>query len=269
MLERPRWLSLAGHHHGSWVKPTRRLIHWSPSATIRFPTWLARSGTRAAPRTTWSCPKATRPKNWLERMRRTVGSTNWALTSLSSRCSIRTNYIRRSKRSSPRKGFKPNKTTKETNKQRTMRIRSDSKRTVARWVAQKAKWFKKPPLSQTTKMVDLKRLSQSMTFPTSSSRYRQGAWLKEWAWLGRLRRWSKMLRKRQPSNTITLVVEIKWKSTKTRTIESRPFWCWLLRGGERKFGCLARQCLTSEVENTLIKSQVSAKYPAYNEKLFI
>ena len=163
----------------------------------------------------------------------------------------------------------PNKMTKSTNKQRTMRIylRSDSKQIIASWVTQKAKWFTRP--SQTTKMVDLKRLNRSMISPASSSRYRREAWPREWAWCGRLRKWSKMLRKKQPSNTTTLVVEIKWKSTKTRTIESRPFWCWLLRGAERKFGCLARQCLTSEVENTLIKSQVSAKYPAYNEKLFI
>ena len=159
--------------------------------------------------------------------------------------------------------------TKSTNKQRTMRIysRSDSKQIIAHLVTQKAKWFTRP--SRTTQMVDLKKLNQSMISPTSSSRYPREVWLREWACCGRLRKWWKMLREKQPSNMTTLVVEIKWKSTKTRTIESRLFWCWLLRGAVRKFGCLARQCLTNEVENTLIKSQVSAKYPAYNEKLFI
>ena len=62
-FERRRWLSPVGLLHGLWGKPTRRSIPSSLSVTIQFPTWLARSGTRAAPRTTWSCPKATRLKN--------------------------------------------------------------------------------------------------------------------------------------------------------------------------------------------------------------
>ena len=103
---------------------------------------------------------------------------------------------------------------------------------------------------------DLKKLSLSMIYQAWSSHCPWGAWLKEWASFDHSRKWLRMLKKKQPSNTTTLVVEIKCENMRTRTIEWRHSWCWLQRGAERKSGCPVRQYLTSEVVNIQIKSQV-------------